>query len=73
MAQPQQYRNQLFMYTLRNGGRTNLSEWDEQIVDRFCEEQAINERVSFDNVKSLFHDDLHERSICTILTFYLNS
>ena len=56
------------MHMLRNGGRTNLSEWDEPIVDKFCEEKAIDERASFDNIKSCFHDDLHEIFLCTIPT-----
>ena len=57
------------MHTVRNSGRTNLLEWAEQIVDEFCEEQAIDERASFDNIKSFFHDDLHESVLCTIPTF----
>ena len=45
------------MHMLRNGGRTNLSEWAKQIVDDFYEEQAIDERTSLDNIKIRFHDD----------------
>ena len=56
------------MHTLQNGGRTNFSEWFEQIVYEFCEEQAIDKRDSFDNVKIHFHDELHESFICTIPT-----
>ena len=56
------------MYTLQNGGRTNLSEWVEQIVDNFCEEQAIDERDSFVSIKNRFHDEFHERFLCTIPT-----
>ena len=51
---------------LQNGGITNLSEWVEQIVNKFCEEQAIDERASFDNIKSQFHGDFHEIFLCTI-------
>ena len=54
---------------LWNDGRTNLSEWVEQIVDDFWEEQAIDERASFDNIKSLIHGDFHESFLCTIPTF----
>ena len=57
------------MHTLQNGGKGNLLEWAKRIVDEFCEEQAIDERASFDNVKSRFHDDLHEIFLCTIPTF----
>ena len=53
---------------LRNSGRTNLSKWVEQIVDRFCKEQDIDERDSFDNIKSHFHDNLHAIFLCTIST-----
>ena len=62
MIQPQ---HRQLMHTLRNSGRTNLSRWVKQIVDKFCEEQAIDERVSFDNIKSCFHDDFHESFIYT--------
>ena len=65
MSQPQ---HRQLMHTLRNGGRTNLSEWAEQIVDDFCEEQAIDERASFDNIKSHFHDEFHEIFLCTTPT-----
>lgn len=44
-------------------------EWGEQIVDDFCEEQAIEKRASFDNIKSHFHDDFHESVFFIILTF----
>ena len=56
------------MHTLQNGGRTNLLEWVEQIVDDFCEEQAIDERASFDNIKDHFHNDFHESFLCTVST-----
>ena len=65
MIQPQ---HRQLMHTVRNGGRTNLSEWSKQIVDNFCKEQAINERASFDNIKSRFHDNFHESFLCTIPT-----
>ena len=64
-----QAQNRQLMHTLRNGGRTNLSEWVEQIVDNFYKEQAINERASFENIKIRFHDDFHESFHCIILTF----
>ena len=56
------------MHTLRNNGRTNLSEWVEQIVDDFCKEQAINKRDSFNSIKDHFHDDFHESFLCTVPT-----
>ena len=64
MTQPQHRK---LMHTLWNDGRTNLLEWDEQIVDDY-EEQAIDERASFENIKSNFHDDFQESFLCTIPT-----
>lgn len=63
-----QEKSQQLMHTLRNDRRTNLSKWVEQIVDDFCEEQAINKRDSFDNIKDHFHDDFHESFLCTVPT-----
>ena len=52
------------MHTLQIGGINNLSKWDEQIVDDFYEEQAIDETTSFDKIKSHFHDDFHKSLFC---------
>ena len=56
------------MHTLRNDRRTNLSEWFKHIVDNFCEEQAIDEKVPFDSIKDHFHDDFHEICLLTVPT-----
>ena len=64
-----QAQHRQLMHMLRNSGRANLSEWVEQIVDDFCEEQAIDRRASFDNIKNRFHDDFHEIFLYTIPTF----
>ena len=61
--------NLLLMKNLINDSRTNLSQWFEKIVDKFCEEQAIEECTSFDEIKSIFHDDLHKCFLCTVPTF----
>lgn len=53
---------------LSNSGRTNLCEWFEKIVNKFYEEQAIKECMSFDKINSKFHDDFHESFLCTIPT-----
>ena len=58
------------MQKLTNGGRTNLSEWVENIINIFCEEQAIDERTLYDNIKDHFHDDFHESFLCTIPTLF---
>ena len=59
-------KNRQLLHKLTNGGRTNLSEWVENIIDKFCEEQAIDERTSYDSIKDRFHDDFHESFLCTI-------
>jgi hypothetical protein len=61
-------KNRQLLQKLKDSGRTNLSEWVENIVDNFCEEQAIDERASYDSVKDHFHDDFHKSFLCTILT-----
>ena len=61
-------KNRQLLHTLTNGGKTNLSEWVENIINNFCKEQAIDERMSYNNIKYRFHDDFHESFLCTILT-----
>ena len=61
-------KNWQLLHKITNGGRTNLSEWVENIIDNFCEEQAINERTSYDSIKDHFHDNFHESFLCTIST-----
>ena len=56
------------MHKLSNGGRINLSECFEKIVDKFCEEQVIEERTSFDNIKYRFHHDLNGNFLCNVPT-----
>ena len=61
-------KKQQLLYKFTNGGRTNMSEWVESIINNFCKEQAIDERMSYDSIKDHFHDDFHERFLCIILT-----
>ena len=61
-------KNRQLLHKLTNGGRTNLSEWVENIIDEFCKEQAIDERTLYDSIKHQFHDDFHESFLCTIPT-----
>ena len=61
-------KSRQLLHKLTNGGRTNLLEWVENIIDNFCEEQAIDERTSYDSIKDQFHDDFHESFLCTIPT-----
>ena len=61
-------KNRQLFHKLTNNGKTNLSEWVKNIINEFCEEQAINERTSYDSIKDQFHDDFHESFLCTIPT-----
>ena len=65
-------KNRQLMHMLTNSGRTNLSEWVENIVDNFCKEQPIDERASYNNIKDHFHDNFHESFLCTIPNCCLN-
>lgn len=67
MMKLQDHEDCLLIHRLRNSGQTNLCEWAKKIVDEFCEEQAIEERTSFNDVKNHFHDDLLENFLCIIL------
>ena len=48
-----------------------MSEWVKNIIDNFCEEQAIDERTSYNSIKDRFHDNFHESFLYTILTLLL--
>lgn len=60
--------NILLMKKLSNDGRTNLSKWFTKIIDEFCEDKAIKEKTSFNEIKSRFHDDFHEICFCIVPT-----
>ena len=53
---------------LIQGGRTNMSEWFEKITDKFCEEQAIEERTSVETIQKKFYIDLTEYFLCSLPT-----
>ena len=53
---------------LIRGGRTNLSEWFEKIVDDFCEEQAVEDRTLVETVKEKFYTDSTKQFLCSLLT-----
>ena len=56
------------------GGRTNLSEWFEKITDEFCQEHAIEERVSIETIEKRFYTDFTEQflySLPTLLFIFL--
>ena len=68
MTDQQEFENNLLMHNLCNDGWTNLTEWDEKIVNELCEQQEIEAITSFDDVTKFFHDDLHESFLSTIST-----
>ena len=45
-----------------------MSEWFEKIVDKFCEEQAVEERTSVKTIKKKFYTDLTEQFLCSLPT-----
>ena len=61
-------KDQDLLEKLIRGGRTNLSEWFENITDEFCKEQAIEERTSVETVQKIFYTDLTEQFLCSLPT-----
>ena len=43
-------KEQQLLEKLIQGGRTNLSEWLENITNNFCKEQDIEERTSVETI-----------------------
>ena len=68
MPRLEKKNERLLMHKLHNGGRTNLYERLEKVCDDFCEEQAIEDRTSLEEVERKFYTDLHERFLCSIPT-----
>ena len=56
------------MQKLRNSGRTNLYEWLENVLNDLCEEQAIEDRTSLEEVEHKFYIDFHEGFLFSIPT-----
>ena len=53
-------KDQELLEKLIQGRRTNLSEWFEKITEKFCEKQAMEERVSVESIEKKFNTDLTE-------------
>ena len=68
MRKPTTNKEQQLLDKLFHGGRTNLSEWFEQIADEFCEEQAVEDRTSVETVKEKFYTDFNEQFLCSLPT-----
>ena len=45
-----------------------MSEWLENITNEFCEEQAMEERVSIESIEKRFYTDLIEQFLCSLPT-----
>ena len=65
---PEANKDQELLKKLIWGGRTNLSEWFERIADKFCQEQAVEERVLVESIEKIFYSDFTEQFICSLLT-----
>ena len=45
-----------------------MSEWFEKITDKFCEEQAVEERVSVKSIEKMFYTNLTQEFLCSLPT-----
>ena len=68
MRKPDATKEQQLLEKLIQGGRTNLSEWFEKIIDDFCEEQAVEDRTSVETVKEKFYTIFTEQFLCSLPT-----
>ena len=68
MKNPKVTKDQELLEKLLRGGRTNLLEWFEKITDKFCEEQAIEERSSVETIQKKLYIDLTEKFVCSLPT-----
>ena len=53
-------KDQHLLEKLIRGGRTNLSEWFEKIIDDLCEEEVVEYITSMETIKEKFYIDLTE-------------
>ena len=68
MRKPDATKEQQLLEKLIRGGRTNLSEWFEKIIDDFCEEQAVEDKTSMETVKDKCYTEFTEQFLCSLLT-----
>ena len=66
MRKPKGTKEQQLLEKLIRGGRTNLSEWFEKIVNDFCEEKAVEDRTSVEIVKEKFYTDLTKQFLFSL-------
>ena len=68
MKNPEGTKDQQLLEKLIRGGRTNLSEWFENIANEFFKEQAVEERTSVETIKKKLNTDLTEQFLCSLPT-----
>ena len=68
MKKPEGTKDQQLLEKLIRGGRTNLSEWFEKIVNYFCKEQVVEDRTLMETVKEKFYIDLTKQFLCSLPT-----
>ena len=68
MKKPKATKHHELLEKLIRGGRRNFSEWFEKIIDKFCKEQAIEERVSIESIQKRFYTDLTDQFLCSFPT-----
>ena len=68
MKKPEATKDQELLDKLIRGKRKNLSEWFEKITDEFCEEQAMEERVSVESIEKRFYTDVTEQFLFSLPT-----
>ena len=68
MRKPDGIKEQQLLEKLIHGGRTNLSDWFEKIVDDFYEEQSVKDRTLVETMKEKFYTDLFEQFLCSLQT-----
>ena len=61
-------KDQQLLQKLIRGGRTNLPKWFEKIADEFCQEQAVEERVSVENIERRFYTEFTKQFLCSLPT-----
>ena len=66
MSKLDSHNETLLMHKIYKGGRPNIYDWIENICEDFYEEEAIEEIISIDEIKTIFYNNLHESFFVTI-------
>jgi hypothetical protein len=54
------------MHKIINGGRENLNEWVDRIVEDYIEDQAVEYRDSIQAIKKNLYMELHNGFLCIV-------